>query len=38
MPLAIAQHMGQDPDLNPLRGDPEFEALAARAKQAAGSK
>jgi eukaryotic-like serine/threonine-protein kinase len=38
MPLAIAQHMGQDPDLKPLRGDPEFEALAARAKQAAGSK
>jgi eukaryotic-like serine/threonine-protein kinase len=38
MPLAIAEHMGQDPDLKALRGDAEFEALAARAKQAASSK
>jgi hypothetical protein len=38
MPHAIAEHMGQDPDLKALRGDPEFETLTARARQAASSK
>ena len=32
LPPAIARQMGQDPDLAPLRGNPEFEAIAAQTR------
>ncbi|HUM11851.1 MAG TPA: serine/threonine-protein kinase [Myxococcaceae bacterium] len=32
LPKPIARQMGQDPDLAPLRGNPEFEAISARAR------
>src|SRR5262249_1260323 len=38
MPHAIAEYMSRDPELKLLRGDPEFEALASRARQAASSR
>jgi non-specific serine/threonine protein kinase/serine/threonine-protein kinase len=32
LPKPIARQMGQDPDLAPLRGNPEFEAISAQAR------